>query len=342
MPLRIVRGDIVKIKCDAIVNATNGLMLPGGGVDEAIHKAAGGELLDYCRQLGELQVGQAKITPAYQLPCRFVIHTAGPRWQGGNNGERELLEACYVQALNVAKATKCKSIAFPLISSGLLEYPKDSVLKVACSTIKQFLYKNDLDVYLVLFDKDEYTLSDELSTELSAFLRRAHAAPCENKALSPVDYSMEESADLSVYERDRRGVVYSSWGRSVPDFGSCESILKHLRDSFALTLMRLIDEKGMDDVECYKKANVSRQTWYKILNEKDYKPNKKTVISFAIALGLDVNETQNLLSTAGFILSKSNTFDLIIMYCLVKGIYDVLEIDSILFKYDQETLASKF
>lgn len=343
MPFTIVKKNITKIRCDAIVNPTNEDLIPLGGADAEIHQVAGKELDEMCRSIGKLGVGKAKITPAYRLPCKYVIHTVGPRWRGGGYYEKELLQSCYQEALKIAKGTKCKSVAFPLISSGLHGYPKNEVLKVALSVIKEFLYENDMRVYLVLFDKEEYALNEKTVQEIAEYIKEEYEeireddlpfeTYCIEKSLSPCGFEerLESAKRLIAYSRKK----------FVSDYLSCENIFEDMYDGFALSLMQLIDAKGMGDVECYKKANVSRQTWYKILNDPNYKPNKKTILSFAIALELDIEETQKLLATAGFVLSKSSKFDLIIMYCIKKEIYDVFEIDSILFQYDQETLASK-
>ena len=349
MPVSIVKKDITKIKCDAVVNATNEYFSPGGGVDAAIHAAAGKELFQLCQTLGKLEVGRVQLTPAYALPCKFIIHTVGPIWQGGDQNERELLESCYQEALKTAVAAKCKSIAFPLISSGTHGYPKEEVLKVALGVIKRFLYEYDLTVYVAVYDKEEYALNRALTADVGAYIDQHFEGNNVLERRKPISIdrmmrmpSCDRRAE-ALFEsgKERRIEEKDSDFSFVPDFGSQGSILRHMYDGFALSLMKLIDEKGMDDVECYKKANVSRQTWHKILNDENYKPNKKTAISFAIALELNLKETQKLLETAGFILSKSSKFDIIIMYCIVKGIYDVTEIDSILFQYDQETLGGK-
>ncbi|MBE7080828.1 MAG: RNase III inhibitor [Clostridiales bacterium] len=348
MPFKIIREDITKIRCDAIVNPTNEKLSPDGGVDATIHQAAGEDLLTMCQAIGGLNVGKAKITPAYNLPCKYVIHTVGPYWEDGAHHEKEYLQSCYREALKIAKGTKCKSIAFPLISSGLYGYPKDQVLTVALEVIKEFLYDNDdMLIYIVVYDKTAYALSEQLSCGVSAYID-------DNYASAHADTLEVDDGDI-IFARRMANTVQceksmqpieslprSHWRRqSVPAFGSVNSLKKFMYKGFKETLFDFIDEKGIHDVDCYKRANVSRQTWSKIVNDPHYTPTKKTAIALAISLRLNIDEAQALLVSTGFILSKSSLFDVIIMFCIVKEIYDVFEIDSILFQYDQETLFSK-
>ena len=318
MPLQIIRQDITKIECDAIVNPSNEMLFPTGGTDLAIHEAAGPELLRQCLVIGGCTTGEAVITPAFSLPCRYVIHTAGPVWDGGNSGEETLLVSCYSNCLKTAEENGCRSIAIPLISSGRYGVPKEKVLTTAISTISSFLFENEMLVYLVVFDKTSYELSEKLFSSIQTYIddnyvQKTYYDCCK----SSVMYSMSECCAMS----------------SIDDY-----IV--LDESFAQKLIKLIDAKGMDDVACYKRANVSKHTWHKLMTDKNYKPNKKTAVSFAIALELTLPETQNLLSALGFVLSDSSLSDVIIKYCLENSVYDVFEIDSVLFKYDQETLFS--
>ena len=351
MPLQIIRQDITKMECDAIVNPTNVKLNPTGGLEFAIHTVSGKELLDAVKVIGCINVGEAVITPAYKLSAKFVIHTVGPVWNGGGMGEEMLLRNCYTNALTLARDNNCESVAIPLVSSGAYGYPKDKVLKIAIETISDFIFECELMVYLVVFDKTAYQLSEKLFSGIQSFIDDNYAlfhsynrtSECSNlyggRGMLPLSsMTMVPTIDMAPCFVEPDDSYECRTCRAKPL--EIDDYIK-LDEGFAVKLLKLIDLKDMSDVECYKKANVSKQTWYKIMNDKHYKPNKKTAISFAVALKLTLEETQNLLESVGFVLSNSSLFDVIIMYCLQNGVYDVLEIDSILFSYDQETLYSK-
>lgn len=333
MPLHIIRQDITRIKCDAIVNAANNSLLGGGGVDGAIHKAAGPELLAECRTLGGCNTGDAKITKGYNLPAKFVIHTVGPIWRGGSHNERALLTSCYEKSLALSKANGCESIAFPLISSGIYGYPKAEAIAVAIEAISRFLTDNDATVYIVVFDKASFEISEALFDSVSEYIDDNYASESKISLLPNNSCTFCFDEPVSSFSLEDKELETDK-GLDTPLL----NMLANIDDTFAVTLLKLIDVKGITDVECYKKANVSKQTWYKIMNERSYKPSKNTVIAFAIALELSLEEANRLLSTVGFTLSKSSKFDIIIEYFLIKGEYDIFTINETLFKFDQSCL----
>lgn len=331
MPLQIVRNDITKMKVDAIVNAANNALENGGGVTGAIHRAAGPKLLSECRTLGGCKTGMAKITKGYDLPAKYVIHTVGPVYADGKHGEEELLESCYKESLSLAKANECGSVAFPLISSGIYGYPKDKALRVATRVIYDFLLENEMDVYMVIFDRSSFKISEKLFAEIEEFIDDVyvdlHSDTRRRRLFEASDYMAEASVPMCRCEAVR----------PIEDLGEK---LSTLDESFSQMLLRLIDEKGMTDAECYKKANIDRKLFSKIRSNNNYKPSKQTVIAFAISLELTLDETEEMLRKAGFALSHSNKFDVIIEYFISRGIYNVFDINEALFAFDQSLLGA--
>ena len=347
MPLQIVRNDITKMEVDAIVNAANSSLLGGGGVDGCIHRAAGPELLAECKTLGGCETGSAKITKGYRLPCKYVIHAVGPRWRDGKHGERELLVSCYRTSLALAKEAGCETVAFPLISSGIYGYPKAEALRVAIETISDFLLEHEMTVYIVIFDKAAYQIGGKLFADIEAFID---------------DHYVEQHSDTDAEFRRRRAALQQEELASEEslDFAVCGSapceapsllaapmaaksldeVMAQIDESFSEMLLRKIDELGMTDAQCYKKANIDRKLFSKIRSDKHYKPSKPTAIAFAIALELSLDETRELLMKAGFALSHSNKFDIIIEFFITKGNYNVFEINEALFAFDQSLLGA--
>jgi O-acetyl-ADP-ribose deacetylase (regulator of RNase III) len=326
MPLQIIRNDITKIECDAIVNAANCTLLGGGGVDGAIHRAAGRGLLRECETLGGCETGQAKITNGYDLPCKYVIHTVGPVWQGGIKGEREQLENCYKNSLLLAKENNCESVAFPLISTGVYGYPMDDAMKVAVDTIGSFLLHNDMLVYIVVYNKVAVNVGNKLFADIAEYID-------DNYVAEHTDYNYE-SARMMQCNMPLHQTQFLS--PCVSDDSNIDDWIKDVIDeSFSEMLLRKIDESGMTDSECYKKANIDRKLFSKIRSNPQYKPSKTTAIAFAIALELSLDETKELLMKAGFALSHSNKFDVIIEYFITKGNYNIFEINETLFAFDQ-------
>lgn len=338
MPIKIVRNDITKIECDAIVNAANSTLRGGGGVDGAIHRAAGPGLLMECMKLGGCKVGQAKLTKAYRLPCKFVIHTVGPRWEGGNSGEKELLESCYRESLKIAAANNCETIAFPLISSGTYGYPKDKAMKVAVDTVTSFLLDHDMLVYIVVFDKSSFHISGKLFAVITSYIDDKYADTHFVSRRARRESFEENEVRLPAEEWDSC-CMESPCAVAPKDIGlGLDDIIGKLDESFSQMLLRKIDEKGMTDAECYKKANVDRKLFSKIRGDVHYRPSKTTAIAFAIALELNLDETKDMLMKAGFALSHSNKFDIIIEYFITNKNYNVFEINEALFAFDQSLL----
>lgn len=327
MPVEIVRNDITKMSADAIVNAANSSLLGGGGVDGAIHRAAGPELLDECRLLGGCKTGQAKITKGYRLPCRYIIHTVGPVWRGGENGERELLASCYRNSLGLAKKHGCETIAFPLISSGIFGYPKDKALKVAVDTIAEFLTDNEMTVYVVIFDKDAFTSGSKLYPDIGEYIDENYV---EEQKRFDRRSRMFSAKHAKTFEESE-----TCYAVAAP---SLEEALGQLDESFSECLLRKIDERDLKDPEVYKRANIDRKLFSKIRKDKHYHPKKQTALAFAIALELPLGETSELLEKAGYALSHSSKFDVIIEYFILKGNYDIFEINEALFAFDQVLL----
>lgn len=367
MPLQIVRNDITNMEVDAIVNAANESLLGGGGVDGAIHRAAGPLLLEECKTLGGCKTGDAKITKGYNLKAKYIIHTVGPIWYGGNNGERELLKSCYQKSLEIAMETGCESIAFPLISAGIYGYPKDKAMGVALEVIAEFLNEHEMLVYMVIFDKKAVTLSEKLFADIEQYIddnyveehadysRRIEynmpmpcaSMPSYDTASVPQKEKPIEKLKSKLHKKSQEvqtnAVEYSEKAYIEEDEFSLNNELDDILDgmideSFSEMLIRLIDEKGMKDSECYKKANIDRKLFSKIRSNKDYKPSKPTAIAFCIALELNLHDTKDMLMKAGYALSHSNKFDIIIEYFIKHSNYNIFEINEVLFSYDQNIL----
>lgn len=334
MPLQIVRNDITKMPVDAIVNAANSSLLGGGGVDGCIHRAAGPKLLAECRTLGGCQTGDAKITNAYDLPCNYVIHAVGPIWRGGQFHERELLTSCYENSLALAKEKHCETIAFPLISSGIYGYPKAQALKVAIDAISAFLMENDMTVYIVIFDKAAYRISSKLFSDIASYIDDHYVETHINKT-SEVMRRQKQFQEMNLCES-----ISLPEPSNVPlnKAATLEDALQQMDESFSEMLLRKIDESGMTDSQCYKKANINRKLFSKIKNDKYYKPSKPTVLAFALALELPLPEIRDMLMKAGFALSHSSKFDVIVEYFILKQNYSIYEINEALFAFDQSLI----
>ncbi|MCQ2417216.1 MAG: macro domain-containing protein [Oscillospiraceae bacterium] len=349
MPFQLIRGDITKISCDAIVNAADGTLCGSSGVCGAIHKAAGPELQEACRRLGGCETGQAKITEGCRLPCQYVIHTVGPIWFEGCQQEEQLLRACYQNCLEQALQHQCRSIAFPLISSGAYGCPREKSQAIAVEVIASFLEQHEMLIYLVLYTQPSGIARDrELQRFLAAHyqplmpgmsvnrdLAAANAAAVEHKKKNALFKPMQEHLKKLGRKSMKAQCAEESCESEVLAYGSLENQLAHLDESFTQMLLRLIDERGMTDAECYKRANIDRRLFSKIRCDLHYTPKKKTAIAFAIALELSLEETKDLLMKAGYALSRSNRFDVIVEYYISRKKYDIFEINQTLFEFDE-------
>lgn len=351
MPLQIISQDITKMQVDAIVNAANtALRGEGTGVDGSIHRAAGPQLQQECDTLGGCPVGFSKLTRAYDLPCKYVIHTVGPVWRGGSCGEREALASCYQTALTLAEEHQCESVAFPIISSGAYGFPREEALEIARKNISEFLSHHEMLVYLVVYSRNMVALREDLRSGVDSYLRR-HFEP-------PVQYSRAGwEADLQRFackEAEAPCERQSIPSRPAPCAAPPNSALKSavfslfspeegfgkLEESFSQAVLRLIDEKGMTDPECYHKANVSKAVFSSLRTNVNYKPSKQTALALAVALELDLEQTKKLLEKAGLALSHSAKGDVIVEYFIIQGCYDVFAINEVLFSYDQLLLGN--
>lgn len=445
MPFEIVRNDIVNMQVDAIVNPANPKAAAGAGTDAGIHKKAGRKLLRARKKIGAIKTGDAVITPGFRLDAKFVIHTAGPIWQGGAYDEENLLASCYRASLQLAKQHHCESIAFPLLSAGTYGFPKSLALQIAIREFSSFLMENEMQVYLVVFDRDAFVLSEKLFASVSSYIdenyvrakiadeyggdephrqnrssvrirqaldlqeicTESHLFPAAKESAS-LPSGQQECESLSPGNQDCASfpsgepecasfppaagvsaslppdgqkttphfvspdsVLLSSDGqKTAPHFApsasvllppdgqasapfhadlsdtlSCkaqdlESALGKLDAGFSETLLHLIDQTGKKDSEIYKKANIDRKLFSKIRNNRDYKPSKPTSLAFAIALELNLAETKDFIARAGYALSHSSKFDIIVEYFIQNSNYNIFELNEVLFAFDQPLIGS--
>lgn len=331
MPLHIVRNDITKMNVDAIVNSADPLLLGGeGGVDGCIHRAAGPGLLAECRTLGGCPTGSARLTAAYDLPCKYVIHTVAPRWQDGRHDECALLVSCYLAALALAEKRGCESVAFPLLSSGSLNYPREQALDIAIDTIGHFVLRSDMTVYLVVFDRAAYPLRGDVRAAIRAYINDRYV---DVYAISQAIAQQEERLySARMFDDSPSPSTYTLASLSL------EEAVKQLDEGFSEMLLRKIGESGMTDAQCYKRANIDRRLFSKIKNDKHYTPSKSTVIAFALALELPMEELREMLGRAGYSLTRACEFDIIVEYFVTRGIYSVFTINEALFAFDQDLI----
>ncbi len=329
MPFEIVRNDIVKMEVDAIVNTANPKPVVGTGVDTAIHNAAGPELLKARKKIGDIKVCEAVATPAFDLPAKFVIHVVGPAWVDEN------------------------TVEFPLLSTGNYGFPKKLSMRIALDVFSKFLMEHEMQIYLTVFGEEAFKLSNTLFRSVQAYIDENYVASKLEE-----EYGVDEaayhvgSANLSPRMKARRKeqqqyaaeyLAEADLAAPAPLAGkeSLADMMDKMDASFSDTLMALIDASGEKPSKIYNSAGVSKQVFSKINSNSNYQPSKATAIAFCLALNLDLEETQDLLARAGFTLSKSSLFDVIIMYCIENKIYNVVFVNDILYEYDLTQIGSK-
>ena len=380
MPFEIVRNDITNMQVDAIVNTANPRPEIGYGVDSGIHQKAGQELLEARKKIGFIPVGSAAITPGFGLNAAYVIHAVGPVWQGGGHNEEKLLRSCYESSLKLAKRKGCNSVAFPLMSAGNHGFPKPLALQIAMSAIGEFLLRNEMQVYLVVFSRSAFQLSEQLFRGISSFIDENYVLEknLEEYGLADKCLVRENQQEAILRQQRNRRMEAAAWeceAEASADFAPappCQGppkaamatrpapapkkeksgfsllrpkptlaqLLAETDASFSETLLKLIDRTGRKDSEIYSRANVSRQHFSKIRNNPHYKPTKATAIAFAIALELDLEQTRDLIGRAGYALTRSSKFDVIIMYFIEQKNYSMMDINAALFEFDQSLLGA--
>ena len=338
MPFEIVRNDITNMQVDAIVNAASRKVRINPGVDMAIHKKAGPQLLEAREAIGNIEVGNAAITPGYELDAGYVIHAPSPIWIDGKHGEENLLLKTYYRCLILAVENGCESIAFPLLGSGNHGFPKQKAIQVAVHAFSSFLMGHDIHIYLVVFGKESFTLSEKLVQNVASYIDEHYVESYEQE----IYYNASPRTRRDIYLERRKAelrseeIFYNESIACVPD--DLDSFLKQKDASFAVTLVDLIKRSGKKNSEIYKKANVDKKLFSKIINNVNYHPSKQTAIAFAIALELDLPQTQDLIGRAGYTLTHSSKFDLIIEFFILKNRYDIFEINEVLFEFDEVLL----
>ena len=336
MPFILMRNDITKVHADAIVNAANTSLLGGGGVDGAIHRAAGPKLLEECKTLGGCKVGQAKLTKGYNLPCKYIIHTVGPIWRNGGKEEEALLYSCYKNSLELAVSKNCKSVAFPLISAGAYGCPKEKAMSIAKKAISDFLETHGLEVTLVLFDRAAVNIGEKLFNEIQSYIDDRYSNEQYPSEYEKQQARLNRPSTAEYIPKNQRQNIF----HAVPNISSLERRLEKKDISFSYKLFQMIDERGMTYPKVYKAANVTKAVFSKIRTDIKYHPKKTTVLAFAIALKLSIEETDELLKCAGYALTRNDKTDIIVSYFIEKHCYDIFEINFVLQDYDLALLGS--
>lgn len=338
MPFRIVRNDITKVSCDAIVNTANPMPVIGSGTDSSIYIAAGKEeLLEARKKIGVIEKGTTAWTDSFKLKSKgikYIIHTVGTSYQDGKNGETDVLRSCYSSSLNMAKELGCKSVALPLLATGCYSFPKELGLQIAIDEISRFLIENDIEVTLVVYDRTSYVISEKLFDDIQSFID-------ENLSESEEDFLCDYDAELSS-ETERICIGAACWPlqsavtctkkNNVIASADVDAFITQSEENlnFQNTLQQLIAERNLENATVYTRALIDRKFFSKIISNKNYVPKKMTVMALGLALRLTLVEYETFLASAGYAFMPSSKFDLIIKYCVMNGIYNLVEVDMIL------------
>lgn len=372
MAFRIIRNDITKVSCDAIVNTANPMPVIGRGTDSAIYKAAGKEeLLSARKQIGIIERGKSAWTEAFNLKSngiKYIIHTVGVSYCDGKNGETDILRNCYSSSLNMAKELGCKSVAIPLLATGFYSFPKEIGLQIAIDEISRFLIENEIDVTLVVYDRKSYLISEKLFDDIQSFIDDNYSVP-EKHILCDDMFAVESSCMGELFEEHREETLRRSKKRNETEIQlskSCDINSDNVASvhgiavtgvrplkktnrkkispidvdafitqsktnlNFQNTLQQLIADRKLENSAVYTKALIDRKFFSKIISNKDYVPKKMTVMALGLALRLKLDEYENFLASAGYAFMPSSKFDLIIKYCVINEIYNLVEVDMIL------------
>lgn len=344
MPFHIISGDITEQVCDAIVNPTDVVFSGGGGADHAIHRAAGTQLHEACDRLPALDLGESVLTKGYELPAKWVIHTAGPVWVDGKHDERLILSNCYQSALKIAAENDFQSVAFPLIAAGTCGFPKEEALSIAINEIRRFLLRHEMEITLVVYDRRLYRIDPGTEKKVDRYLNSHFTGRMRPQAknfyaehedlLQSIGYAREASPSSAPAPMPMAPYSHAP-------AASLADQLRAMDESFSDAVLRLVDARGMTDAQCYKRANISKQVFSRLRSNRHYKPSKSTALALAVALELELEETRSLLEKAGMTLSHSLMMDVIVEYFIRQKQFDVMVINETLYQYDQPLLGGK-
>lgn len=349
MPYLIVRDRIEELRVDVILNVIRHDYQGDKAICETIFSNSGPELLEELNRKGGCEVGQIVLTGAYKLPCRYVMHTAISSWRGDLSSNNKNLKTIYLSALDMALDNNCKSIAIPIIDVYGKKTHKTSSLENAVEAIVDFLELHEMMIFLVANKTDNYAIRHEVKEDVQKLFEEIETT--ENKCYVPQSESdctvsfaaySNDITELQTYNKEKTQRQKNSPSKHVIKIDDkaevIDRLIRNQDESFQQMLMRKISERGFTDAQCYKRANIDRKLFSKIRSDVNYKPSKPTAVAFAVALELTLGETEELLGKAGFALSRSNKFDIIIRYFIEHQTYSVTEINEVLFYYDQSLL----